>query len=158
MKFLCSLSSLCIEEGFKQKASKVQISESATFLSVKGNYFQGESGKAYSQYDAFRSFSCFFFLIIIINQVSLERVQRSCHSLCENGLCKACSWIIDLNSHGEPWDSLFHLLTTFNAMSFPWLSCSDVCFNAAFRSSETCYPCETVKLRLHKTHAVMHRT
>lgn len=69
MKFLCSLSSPCIEEGFKQKASKVQISESTTFLSVKGNYFQGESGKAYSQYDAFRRFSCvFFFLLSVIGK------------------------------------------------------------------------------------------
>jgi len=37
----------------------------------------------------------------------------------ENGLREARSLIIDLVSRGEPWDTLFHLLATFNAMSFP---------------------------------------
>lgn len=69
------LSSPCIEEGFKQKAWKVQISERNLPFS-QGELFSEEIRKSilYSQYNAFRSFSFFR-----INQVSLERVQRSCH-------------------------------------------------------------------------------
>lgn len=57
------LSSPCIEEGFKQKAWKVQISERNLPFS-QGELFSEEIRKSilYSQYNAFWSFS--FFVLI----------------------------------------------------------------------------------------------